>query len=371
MKMAKSDTQQKITLSQLAYIFIQSQIGVDILNLSTVLHREVGADGWITLLIGGVISIFFVLMIVHISRCFPGEGLFDILKSIFGRKLGSVAGFGYYVYFLVVAIYLLTSFGELINEWLLPETPILVLYVLMLICALYTISGGVTLIAKVFTFFAVILFLISVLFLFGFVDAKFIYMLPIGQASFSGYIEGIRVTLYSLSSYVLLLLFLPYAQGSYKKKARTLVGANLIVIFFYLYTVIVSFAHFGSDQIDHVSQPVLYMLRTADSVIITRIDIFVLSLWTVFAMTAFAAYLYGAERAFAKIPMPKKKMLNVYTASIIVLAVSYWSGLNEKNFRVVIDFQDKITEYFTVLIPVLLFLLSFLRRKDKQKEAAQ
>ncbi len=112
-----------------------------------------------------------------------------------------------------------------------------------------------------------------------------------------------------------------------------MIGANLLVLLFYLYTVIVSFAHFGSDQIDHVSQPVLYMLRTADSVIITRIDIFVLSLWTVFALTAFGAYLYGAEGAFAKISMPKKKMLNVYTTSIIVLAVSYWGGLNEERFQ--------------------------------------
>lgn len=369
--MPNSNIQQKITLSQLAYIFIQSQIGVDILNLSTVLHKAVGADGWISLLIGGAISIVFVIMVVHISKCYPGEGLFDILKSSFGKPLGNVAGFGYYVYFIVVAIYLLTSYGELINQWLLPETPILVLYMLLLISALYTISGGLTLIAKVFTFFAVILFLISTLFLFGFVDAKFIYLLPMGQGSLSGYIEGIRVTIYSLSSYVLLLLFLPYTEGSSKQKTRTLIGANLIVILFYLYTVIVSFTHFGSDQIEHVSQPVLYMLRTADSVIITRIDIFVLSMWTVFAMTSFAAYLYGAERAFAKIPKPKKKMLNVYTASLIVIVVSYWGGLNEKNIRSIINFQDMITEYFTIYIPILLFLLSFLRRKDKQKEAAQ
>lgn len=369
--MAVSDTKQKITLSQLAYIFIQSQIGVDVLNLSTVLHKAAGADGWIPLLIGGVISTVFVIMVLHISNRYPGEGLFDILRSSFGKPLGNVAGFGYFVYFLVVAIYLLTSYGELINEWLLPETPILVLYLLLLVSALYTISGGLTVIAKVFTFFAVILFIISALFLFGFVDAKFIYMLPIGQASFSGYMEGTLVTIYSLSSYVLLLLFVPYAKGDLKQKKRTLIGANLLVLLFYLYTVIVSFAHFGSDQIEHVSQPVLYMLRTADSVIITRIDIFVLTMWTVFAMTAFAAYLYGAERAFAKISKPKKKMLNVYTASIIVLAFSYWGGLNEKHIRSIINFQDLITEYFTIYIPILLFLLSFLRRKDKKKGAVQ
>nr|WP_318540524.1 GerAB/ArcD/ProY family transporter [Terribacillus saccharophilus] len=369
--MAKSNTKQKITLSQLAYIFIQSQIGVDILNLSTVLHREAGADGWIALLIGGVISIFFVLMILHISKCYPGEGLFEILQSTFGKVLGALAGFGYYVYFLVVAIYLLTSYGELINQWLLPETPVLVLYALLVISALYTISGGLTLIAKVFTFFAIILFIISALFLFGFVDAKFIYLLPMGQASFSEYVEGVRVTIYSLSSYVLLLLFIPYTEGSIKQKTRTLVGAHLLVISFYLYTVIVSFAHFGTDQIDHVSQPVLYMLRTADSVIITRIDIFVLAMWTVFALTAFVAYLYLAERAFAKVPKQKKKMLNVYSASVIVLGVAYWGGLNEENIRIIIDFQDKITEAFTIYIPLLLFVLSFMRRKDKQKGTAQ
>lgn len=369
--MAKSDQNQKITLSQLAYIFIQSQIGVDILNLSTVLHKAAGADGWISLLIGGLISTIFVLMIMHISKRYPGEGLFDILRSSLGKPLGNVAGFGYYVYFLVVAIYLLTSYGELINQWLLPETPVLVLYLLLLFSALYTISGGLTVIAKVFTFFAVILFLISVLFLFGFVEAKFIYLLPIGESSFSGLIEGVRVTIYSLSSYVLLLLFVPYAKGNFKQKTRTLIGANVLVILFYLYTVIVSFVHFGSDQIEHVSQPVLYMLRTADSVIITRIDIFVLAMWTVFAMTAFAAYLYGAERAFAKIPKSKKKMLNVYSSSIIVIGVSYWSGLNEENIKSIINFQDLITESFTIYIPILIFLLSFLRRKDKQKEAAQ
>ncbi|MFP7494894.1 endospore germination permease [Terribacillus saccharophilus] len=369
--MVKSDQNQKITLSQLAYIFIQSQIGVDVLNLSTVLHRAAGADGWIPLILGGVISTVFILMILHVGKCYPGEGLFDVLRSSFGKPLGNVAGCGYYVYFLVVAIYLLTSYGELINQWLLPETPITVLYLLLLFSALYTISGGLTVIAKVFTFFAVILFLISLLFLFGLVDAKFIYLLPIGQASFSGYMEGIRVTIYSLSSYVLLLLFVPYTKGDFKQISRTLIGANIIVILFYLYTVIVSFAHFGSDQIDHVSQPILYMLRTADSVVMTRIDIFVLAMWTVFAMTAFAAYLYGAERAFAKIPKPKKKMLNVYTSSLIVLAVSYWGGLTEDNFRRIIDFQDLITEAFTIYIPILLFLLTFIRRKDKQKEAEQ
>jgi spore germination protein (amino acid permease) len=365
-----SNMNQKITLSQFAYVYIQSQIGVDILNLSTVLHKSAGADGWITLIIGGLISIVFVLMITHTSKCYPGEDLFGILRSSLGKILGSLAEFGYYVYFLVVAIYLLTSYGELINQWLLPETPVLLLYLLLLLSALYTISGGLTVIAKVFTFFALVLFFISALFLFGFIDSKLIYLQPMGQATFSGYLDGISVSVYSLSSFVLLFLFLPFTQGSYKQKRRVAIGANIVVVLFYLYTVLISFCHFGSEQLEHISQPILYMLRTADSILITRIDIFVLSLWTVFAMTAFASYLYAAEKAFAKLPKAKKKMINVYTTSLIVLAVSIWGGLNEKNLRMIIDFQDKITDYFTLYIPILLFLLSFLRRKDKQGRAA-
>ncbi|SNZ14494.1 spore germination protein (amino acid permease) [Terribacillus aidingensis] len=365
-----NDSNKKITLSQMGYIYIQSQIGVDILNLPTVLHKAAGADGWITLIIGGLISIVFVLMVVHTIKCYPGEDLFGILNSSFGKYIGSIAGFSYYVYFLVVAIYLLTSYGELINQWLLPETPVWLLYILLLISALYTISGGLTLIAKVFTFFAVVLFFISSLFLFGLADAKLIYFQPMGQATLSGYIDGISVSIYSLSSFVLLFLFLPFTQGSHKQKRRVAIGANCIVALFYLYTVLISFSHFGSEQLQHIPQPILYMLRTADSPLITRIDIFVLTLWTVFAMTAFASYLYGAEKAFAKIPKAKKKIINVYSTSLLVLAVSVWGGLNEKNIRMIISFQDRITEYFTLVIPIILFLLSFLRRKDKQERAS-
>ena len=91
--------------------------------------------GWLIVLLSGLLSIVFWLLIVSILACFPGKPLTEITELTFGSFLGLGINMLVFLYLLFSTSNVLRLFSEVSTLTVLTETPINILALLYLLAA--------------------------------------------------------------------------------------------------------------------------------------------------------------------------------------------------------------------------------------------
>ena len=117
------ENRNQITARQLGIIILSAQVGAGVIMLPSQLAKEVGPDGWVSILAAGLLSTLFIVMIMGLLRKYAGQSIFEINRHLFGRFLGQTINLLLVVYlsFLVVAGF--RYFTEFIQLFTLEVTP--------------------------------------------------------------------------------------------------------------------------------------------------------------------------------------------------------------------------------------------------------
>ena len=73
---------------QLAMIIIMTVISIEVFSLAAEAADNLGADGWLTIVVLGIIDIFSVLIIVRLNSIFPGKTIAEYSQIIIGTIPG-------------------------------------------------------------------------------------------------------------------------------------------------------------------------------------------------------------------------------------------------------------------------------------------
>lgn len=95
-----------------------------------------GKDTWIAMLLAIAAAIPLVLLYARISLLFPGQNLFDIIYTVFGRTAGWLVTLFMTLYCFQLGAMVLRDFPEFVHTASLQKTPMIVFTLLLgLICA--------------------------------------------------------------------------------------------------------------------------------------------------------------------------------------------------------------------------------------------
>jgi len=89
-----------ITSKQMMRFTFVCQTGIGVINLPALLAKEVGHDGWISVLATGIIAIFLSSLIVVLLRRFSDKCIYDITKLLFGRVAGFIINTLFFIYLI-------------------------------------------------------------------------------------------------------------------------------------------------------------------------------------------------------------------------------------------------------------------------------
>ncbi|WP_197061439.1 GerAB/ArcD/ProY family transporter, partial [Halobacillus sp. BBL2006] len=142
----------KISRRQFFFVIIQTQIGVGILSLPYDLHESAKQDGWISLLIGGFLLQFVLLLLWWIAKTYPDIDFFKINEKIFSKWIGKPFSFLFVLYFTCVGLLIILLFCRIISLWVLPNTPFWILAFLMISVSMYMTCCGLRVMARLYTF---------------------------------------------------------------------------------------------------------------------------------------------------------------------------------------------------------------------------
>lgn len=148
-------------------------------------------DAWISGILGLLISFPIVLVYARILYLFPDKGLYEILELTLGKVIGKVFIVLYIWYSFHLGALIIRNFGEFINIVAMPETPMLVPMICLVMVTVTAVISGVEVMAKTSAYLLpVLLFLILVVQTMGFSLLDFNNIKPIFQNGWVPILKG-------------------------------------------------------------------------------------------------------------------------------------------------------------------------------------
>ncbi|MDR6550283.1 GerAB/ArcD/ProY family transporter [Paenibacillus qinlingensis] len=139
----KSTEQPRLTISPfLVLVLIHSmQFGPEYLAMSIKPIQLAGQDAWVSVVLWGLIFHVIIWMMYQILNHNETD-LVHIHQHFFGKLVGGALNFGFIIYFLLVASYLIRQFIEIIQVWLFPDLVTWTLALALLMLVYYIVAGG-------------------------------------------------------------------------------------------------------------------------------------------------------------------------------------------------------------------------------------
>ncbi|PKR77418.1 hypothetical protein CEY16_11865 [Halalkalibacillus sediminis] len=358
-----SDRQHHISKSQFFFFIVQTQIGVGVLSLPYDLHTVAKQDGWISLLGACLILQIVIIFFWILTKRFPNDDLLTFNEFAFGKIIGRIINFTYTIYFLAISALVLILYSEILNIWILPETPSWVLILLMIIIGTYLVSSSISVIARIYTFLSAFIVVLVILLVYVLPHIDLIYLFPIGKQGVTPIIKGMHSAGLSFMGFIIVLFISKYVRANSKQKLATMSAAIWFVFGIYAFTVFVSFTFFGTVEIDLIPQPVLYMLKAFELPVVARIDLLFLTIWIVSVATSFGTFLYLANISLKATIQAKKRGWVLGVCSVIIFLICVIPPINAENKKTYTTWITNADYFFSVAFPLIILVASIILRK--------
>ncbi len=136
-------------MQEAAIVTSSIMLGSGVLTLPRTVTEKTGTpDGWISVILSGMIAVLAGIMMAKLSQRFPGQTYFEFSQHLVGKWVGRLLNFPLVVYFIVLGGYEIRSMAEVNSLYLLPRTPTAITMVLFIWVGVYLVTGGLMPIAR-------------------------------------------------------------------------------------------------------------------------------------------------------------------------------------------------------------------------------
>lgn len=364
-----SDSKITINNNQFRAIIVCTMWPTVINYASGMLAREVGRDMWISGAISVLTTLVFTYIMISIGRSFPGKTVVEYSQELLWTIPGKLLGLVLTVFFLLIAANTVSMYIHHLTDFLLPETPFLVVTVLHVTVITYLAWKGPETIARlgVFSFAFAILFHFLVL-LASLSEIDFSRIMPFFD---SGVLHVFKASS-SVDSFtginqLMIAMILPMVQNQ-KKAFGAAASGVCIGGFFYVFYFIVELMVMGPEVVALMRIASMDFVRSIQiTQYLHRFESFMVALWYWSMLVQAGIFTYCSAKAFTQTIGIKKditaKPLFVSIYGIAIIILTYYIA-NDRIFF--LRFRENTWQYFSLPIqyglPILLLLALAIRK---------
>ncbi|WP_058300268.1 GerAB/ArcD/ProY family transporter [Gorillibacterium timonense] len=334
------------------------------------LGAKAGRDAWLSMLIGAVTGLPFLLLYLAIHRLDPDKDLFELLLYYFGRTLGTVVGLAFVGYFILEANRNLRDFGDLTGLAILTQTPLFFIMLIVILVIMNTMRYGPrTLFLVITSLFPLILFSFILLFVFllttDLVRPEFLFPVlehgikPVWDAAVPELIS------FPFCQSMLFLVFFPLADPRRRlTKAIVLWYAGTSVFLTCLNEV--SILVLGPVLAANSTYPILQVVQLIRvSQLVQRFDALFVMILFLGLGTKLCFFFMGALVGMERMTGKKVKLWVIPVGATIYLTAFFPSSFTSfvrLGLEVLVTY---VYPFFQLGFPLLLFAVMLLRQKKK------
>jgi spore germination protein len=359
-----SRNKDQITTAQAAVIIINYVLGAGILTLPrTTVEAVETPDVWISIIISGGLVWIAGMIIVSLCRKFPGKTLFQFAQEITGKWLSFLLGIVIIAYFIVISAFEIRIMAEVTGLYVLEGTPKWAIVLVFMWIGFYLIIGGINSIARLYE---IILPITLIFFLIAFLLSGRIFEIdnlrPVLGSGIMPVFKGIKSTLLAFTGYEVMLVIMAFM--SFPQKGLKAVSAGVLTsLVIYIITLILVIGGLSIDGVKTKTWPTLDLIRSfeMEGLIFERFESLLLIIWIMQIFSTYTITHYAASLGCAQ--LLKRKMLPFL---LVMLPVIYIIAMVPQSLDQAFklgDFIGNVSIYLFGGIPILLLLLSILRKK--------
>ncbi|MCY9195151.1 spore germination protein [Bacillus atrophaeus] len=354
---------KNISQLQAVFFIIQTQISIGLLALPHMLMKRAGSDGWISILLSGVLIQVTISLYMILFFRFPKLTFYEMLEKMFGKYVGKALQLIYICYFMLNCVLILSVFSRILDIWVLPLTPNWVISLMIVFGSVYIAKEPIQAIARFSFVLTPIMVGLSLPLIYTLGDADISYILPIFQGDVRDIFWASQDMFVSVNGFESMLIIAPLVKGTVRQRYKIMTIANLFTTFYYLYITVTCFVIFSPEEINIIPEPVLYLLKTVSFRVIERTDLIFLTFWFVTVFATLANVFYLASTGAAKLFGKQDHKWFVYILSAIVFMLSISATRTDQSVHVV-DQVSRIADFiFVYLFPVIVALIALMMKK--------
>lgn len=349
---------------QIAVTIIMTVISVGVFSIAADAVKAAGTDGWLMVVIAGVINILAVLIIVKLNSIFPGKTFAEYSQIIIGTTLGKAVTLLFAVYLILVIAYVTRSFTEVVKMFLLFRTPTEIIMLSLILVCTYIVRGGVECICRINELLFPILFIpFFVILMFGFPLMNFSNLRPVLQTPPIEILTSVPVVIFNFEGIEVILFYIGFMKDPKKANKPAIIAVIFITLFIAMITVF-CIAAFGKNVTSLFIWPLVSYIRAISlpGLFIERLDGVILSLWMLTVFTTIVSLYYVVSYSISKVVATKEQKQYVLPLAIVI----YYIALQPGSLAELYEWRIAIFPYaitsFLYALPIILLLIAKLRK---------
>lgn len=337
---------------------------------SGVVVRSVGADVWLSMLIGFLFGTVIILMTIYLGSRFPEKTIIQYSKDIMGKWLSKLIGILLALFFALAYIVSANTVTLHLKEYLLPNTPFLVICLLYTLLSLYGVLLGIEVVLRLSFISFLSIIILNILGVVGTIgDFDISNLLPVMDRGLTKDLAASVLTFGDLG-FTILGLSIIYPMLNKKTKSLSLTFWSAMTATFLVLTW--PFMETGTMGAHVMQQFTVVCMQHIRSAQLTKffprseLIMVVLFVWSAYIQST--VLFFCSNYCIKQITGIKKEWLILTPLTAILITGVYYLGFDHNKY---VDFLTnpwpQISAIFSIGLPLLLLAISLFRRKKTAK----
>jgi spore germination protein KB len=356
----------KIEARQFAMLVFMFTTGSSLLLAPGMLAAPAKQDAWLAGILGVGAGLLFGLLHTKLGRLYPGKNLAQLSEEILGKWMGKAVSIFFLSFPFLLASLVLRNIGDFLTTYIMVETPIQFIHILMLTVVVMGIRLGIETIARaaevIFPWF-IFLFLLLAIFVSPQIEVQKVQ--PFLEEGLKPVLHGVLLfAAFPFMEYVNFLFITPYVNRPERIGkaffAGTCMGGTVIVLLTALSVMVLGPDHTARDI--YPSYVLAQKINIGD--FLQRIEAIIAGLWFISIFFKLSISFYATTFTLAQIFNLKEYRMLVFPLGMLVVVFSLVSSPNIiYNFTTVLEVWVFFAGTFGLLLPLLLIGVAAFRKR--------
>ncbi|MGI6364273.1 MAG: GerAB/ArcD/ProY family transporter [Bacillota bacterium] len=132
----------KISMAEVVMLAVAVAVATAVLFTPYLAAQTAAQDAWLSVILAGLITIVPAWATASLMARFPNQSIIGVLPQLLGKLLGTLVGLAFAAVFLFSAILAAWRLEVFTARFLLPETPLVAIRILFVLCIAYAALSG-------------------------------------------------------------------------------------------------------------------------------------------------------------------------------------------------------------------------------------
>ncbi|WP_085993338.1 GerAB/ArcD/ProY family transporter [Oceanobacillus senegalensis] len=345
-------------------------IGVGVLTFPRALAESTKfSDGWVSVMLSGIIAILFTWVIAKIASKFPNQTFLSYSSSLVTKPVAICLTLLFAIQGIALTSFEVRMITNISHQYLFDRTPVEVVALTFLLVVVYSVSGERVGLFRLNAMFLPIIFITTgLLILFSIGYMKVGNVLPVFTTDVKGYLQGAWNSTLSFTGVGILFFYMALVKEPKKAPGKAAFGMFWAVSL-YLFVYLTCIAVFGQPATEVIRLPFIELTKSVEipGGFFERMEsiFFVIWIMAIFTTTmmAFDVTVYALNSIFPKV----KKVKIIFILSPIIFLIS----LIPNNFLEISKFGDWVSYSgwgLSGMVTVLLWVMYGIRGGKRHGE---